>query len=99
MVRCGTRLPCFFRVDSVLAGAGAARTGVLRETRDYKVEPGAGSRPKRRVIGPRPQVKTWSPCFSTTESSFSAIPLGRFVPASHFCTVDSLVLRMRAKTG
>ena len=23
----------------------------------------------------------------------SAMPLGRFVPASHFCTVDSLVLR------
>jgi hypothetical protein len=28
-----------------------------------------------------------------------AIPLGRLVPASHFCTVDSLVFRYRAKIG
>ena len=27
------------------------------------------------------------------------MPLGRLVPASHFWTVDSLVLRKRAKTG
>lgn len=39
------------------------------------------------------QAKTFKPCFSTTASSFSAIPLGRLVPASHFWTVDSLVFR------
>ncbi len=27
------------------------------------------------------------------------MPLGRFVPASHFCTVDSLVFKYRANTG
>lgn len=33
------------------------------------------------------------PCFSTTLSSFKAMPLGCFAPVSHFSTVDSLVLR------
>ena len=37
--------------------------------------------------------KTSKPCFSTMESSFSAMPLGCFAPVSHFSTVDSLVLR------
>ena len=41
----------------------------------------------------RSQASTLSPCFSTTASSLSAMPLGRLVPASHFCTVDSLVFR------
>ena len=39
------------------------------------------------------QESTFRPYFSTTASSLSAMPLGRFVPASHFWTVDSLVLR------
>jgi hypothetical protein len=33
------------------------------------------------------------PCFRTSASSFSAIPLGRLAPVSHFSTVLSLVLR------
>jgi hypothetical protein len=33
------------------------------------------------------------PCFSTTERSLSAIPLGCFAPVSHFSIVDSLVFR------
>ena len=45
------------------------------------------------------QANTLRPCLSTTGSSFSAMPLGRLVPASHFCTVDSLVFRKRANTG
>lgn len=49
--------------------------------------------------GRRVHASTFKPCFSTTASSFSAIPLGRLVPASHFCTVDSLVFRYRAKIG
>jgi hypothetical protein len=36
---------------------------------------------------------TSSLCFPTIESSFNAIPLGRFAPVSHFSTVDSLVFR------
>lgn len=51
------------------------------------------------TIGRRVHASTFKPCFSTTASSFSAIPLGRLVPASHFCTVDSLVFRYRAKIG
>ena len=43
--------------------------------------------------GDAPQASTFKPCFSTTASSLSAMPLGRLVPASHFCTVDSLVFR------
>src|SRR5262249_49618466 len=31
--------------------------------------------------------------------SFKAIPVGRFFPISHFCTVDRLVLRHAAKTA
>ena len=42
---------------------------------------------------PQAQASTLSPCFSTTASNLSAMPLGRLVPASHFCTVDSLVFR------
>ena len=42
---------------------------------------------------PQAQANTLSPCFSTTASNLSAMPLGRLVPASHFCTVDSLVFR------
>ncbi len=42
---------------------------------------------------PNAQASTLSPCFSTTASNLSAMPLGRFVPASHFWTVDSLVFR------
>jgi hypothetical protein len=38
-------------------------------------------------------VKTSKPCFLTIVRSFSAIPLGRFAPVSHFSTVDSLVFR------
>lgn len=38
----------------------------------------------RSVPSPLVQVSTFSPCFSTTANSLSAIPLGRFVPASHF---------------
>jgi hypothetical protein len=30
------------------------------------------------------QASIFSPCFSTTANSLSAMPLGRFVPASHF---------------
>ncbi len=30
------------------------------------------------------QANTFSPCFWTTASSLSAMPLGRFAPASHF---------------
>ena len=30
------------------------------------------------------QAKISSPCFSTMESNFSAVPLGRLAPASHF---------------
>ena len=39
------------------------------------------------------QASASRPCFSTTASSLSAIPLGRFAPVSHFSIVDSLVLR------
>ena len=38
-------------------------------------------------------AKTFNPCFWTTDSSLSAMPLGRFAPVSHFWTVDSLVFR------
>jgi len=31
--------------------------------------------------------------------SLTAMPLGFFTPLSHFSTVDSLVLRVRAKMG
>src|SRR5215475_8660130 len=31
--------------------------------------------------------------------SFKAIPVGRFFPISHFCTVETLVLRQAAKTA
>ncbi len=39
------------------------------------------------------QARTCSPCFWMTISSFSAMPLGRLAPVSHFSTVLSLVLR------
>ena len=49
--------------------------------------------PALRAAGDASQPSTFKPCFSTTASSLSAMPLGRLVPASHFCTVDSLVFR------
>jgi hypothetical protein len=30
------------------------------------------------------QANTFNPCFCTTANSLSAMPLGRFAPASHF---------------
>lgn len=30
------------------------------------------------------QANTFNPCFCTTTNSLSAMPLGRFAPASHF---------------
>lgn len=40
-----------------------------------------------------PYTSASRPCFSTTDRSLSAIPLGCFAPVSHFSMVDSLVLR------
>lgn len=41
----------------------------------------------------RGYARTFNPCFWTTLSSLRDIPLGRFAPLSHFCTVDTLVFR------
>jgi|CXWL01.1.fsa_nt_gi hypothetical protein len=42
-------------------------------------------------MGNNAYARTFSPCFRTTDSSLSAMPLGRFAPVSHFWTVDSLL--------
>ena len=51
------------------------------------------ARSSYRADGVEPHASTFKPCLSTTARSLSAMPLGRLVPASHFCTVDSLVFR------
>src|SRR5437868_4860775 len=53
----------------------------------------------KEIWSPTRQAKAFRPCFCTTESSFSAMPLGFFAPVSHFSIVDSLVFRYRANTG
>ncbi len=73
----------------------AARSAVGRSAQNLGIELGL-----RRDMGWHQASRLIrSPCFSTTDNSFSAIPLQRLVPASHFCTVDSLVLRNRADMG
>jgi len=44
-------------------------------------------------------ASTPSPCLCTTANNLSAMPLGCLLPVSHFCTVDTLVLRYLANTG
>lgn len=73
---------------------------ILEQNVIARVNDHCGSRaPHPRASAYRPQASTLRPYFSTTASNLSAMPLGRLVPASHFCTVDSLVFRKRANTG
>ena len=55
------------------------------------------ARPEELTAGgstcPALLARTGKPCFFTTASSFSAIPLGRFAPVSIFSMVLSLVFR------
>src|ERR1700677_156199 len=46
-----------------------------------------------------PQATISSPFFCTRCSSLSAVPVGRFWPISHFCTVETLVFKRAAKTA
>ncbi len=73
----------------------ANNEAVERATYTYR---SFSKRPRRQVMEidgdtPAGYESTFRPCFSTTDSSLRAIPLGRFVPASQFWTVDLLVLR------
>ena len=56
-------------------------------------EPSFGSRAGQT------QASALTPLRSMTFSNFSDGPLGRFSPISHFCTVDTLVLRTAANTA
>ncbi len=66
-------------------GAGACTT--LADAR--------GSRLGRDIGGcaKSAYANAFKPLRSTRSSSLSAVPLGVFSPISHFCTVDTLVLR------
>ena len=52
-----------------------------------------------RLVRAGHQESTFRPSFSTTANSLSAIPLGRFVPVSHFRAVDSLVFEVAREHG
>jgi hypothetical protein len=59
----------------------------------------------RRTSKARPQrthsqhITASKPIFCTRCSSLRAVPVGRFWPISHFCTVETLVFKTAAKTA
>src|SRR3984885_9617254 len=61
--------------------------------------PSRRSEMHRLMDGAGPQATISSPFFCTRCSSLSAVPVGRFWPISHFCTVETLVFRRAAKTA
>src|SRR5450759_2008162 len=82
------------------AHAGSPLPGQILIPGNCQSRPTAGA--QRESFGSRAgqtQARALMPLRSMTFSNFSDGPLGRFSPISHFCTVDTLVLRTAANTA